>query len=30
MTKAQGGALVHLTVSGPLPLEVPAGECVSR
>ena len=29
MTMAQGGALVHLTVGGPLPLEVPAGNGVA-
>ena len=29
MTIAQGGALVHLTVCGPLPLEVPAGNGVA-
>jgi len=26
MTEESGGALVHLTVSEPLPLEVPAGD----
>ena len=29
MTMAQGGALVHLTVGEPLPLEVPAGDSVA-
>ena len=29
MTEEPGGALVHLTVSEPLPLEVPAGDGVA-